>query len=156
MNSNWLNDDALEAVLGVLEDDRVEVRLLYKEYDCGQNRRIRLWLRRNTLYVVMPVNFRSHWTLAILNLRDCQLHHFDSLYENDSKEAAERKAYILDILGSLQERNKVRFNSELVFITETSRKQPNVHDCGVFTCLNAFEWFLKNRRLPDRVDSGMW
>uniref|UniRef100_A0A8C3KB11 SUMO specific peptidase 2 n=1 Tax=Calidris pygmaea TaxID=425635 RepID=A0A8C3KB11_9CHAR len=146
-NLCWLNDEIINFYLHlVVERNKKEgypavhafSTFFYSKLSAWGYKAVRRWTRNVDLFkqdiILVPVHLRLHWTLAVIDVREKVIKHFDSMGQKGDA--------ICKIFKYLQEESREKRNVELNISEWTIRsmgaheipQQLNGSDCGVFTC----------------------
>ncbi|XP_053930954.1 sentrin-specific protease 2 [Cuculus canorus] len=145
---NWLNDQIINFYMYlVMERSKKEkypvvyafTTFFYRKLISGGYAAVERWTKGVDIFrqdiVLVPVYQKSHWTLAVIDMRQKSIRYFDSVALRGSK--------ICDIVFNyLQEEAQAKrqlklIRSEWTLHNMTSHEIPqqwNVSDCGVFVC----------------------
>jgi hypothetical protein len=155
--SNWFNDDAIETITKLAENDRVQVTVLWQEYETHSSSKHSIARIRPTVrYIIMPVAHLHHWTIAVLDLSSAEVQYFDSMHDHRTTQSNGTHDYVLNIIRHHQHRGRFKLKSEPRINTCVSRKQANGHDCGAYACVNALEYVVGPGILSETLDVPMW
>ena len=119
-------------------------QLLSKRLNNYDYRQVRRWTKSFDVFVFeklyFPINIsNSHWTLAVVYMQTRRIQYYDSLHSTTTTYLTALKRWIqdehADKKGSPLPRNE---DWELIpCSSETTPKQANGYDCGVFTIMSA-------------------
>ncbi|XP_074449126.1 sentrin-specific protease 2-like [Larus michahellis] len=144
----WLNDEVINFyMILVMERSKREgypsvhafSSFFYEKLASGGYKAVGRWTRRVDLFnkdiILVPINLRLHWTLAVIDTRKKTVKYYDSLGQGGDKICE-------TLLKYLQEESHEKRNMELNVSEWTVHsmepheipQQSNGSDCGVFIC----------------------
>ncbi|NXK29349.1 SENP2 protease, partial [Arenaria interpres] len=147
-NLCWINDEVINFYLHlVVERNKNEgypavhafSTFFYSKLSAWGYKAVRRWTRNVDLFkqdiILVPIHLRLHWTLAVIDVRQKVIKHFDSMGQKGD-------AICHILLKYLQEESRDKRNVELNISEWTIHsmaaheipQQLNGSDCGVFTC----------------------
>ncbi|XP_063194843.1 sentrin-specific protease 2-like [Chroicocephalus ridibundus] len=156
----WLNDEVINFYMGlVTERSKKEgypsvhafSSFFYEKLASGGYKAVGRWTRRVDLFnkdiILVPINLRLHWTLAVIDMRKKTIKYYDSLGQGGDKICE-------TLLKYLQEESREKRNVNLNVSEWTVHsmepheipQQSNGSDCGVFTCKYA-DYICRDRPL---------
>ncbi|XP_074429643.1 sentrin-specific protease 2-like [Larus michahellis] len=144
-NLCWLNDEVINFYMGLVMERSKKAgypsvhafsSFFYEKLTSGGYEAVGRWTRRVDLFhkdiILVPINLRLHWTLAVIDTRKKTVKYYDSLGQEGDK--------ICDFALQEESREKrhVKLNvSEWTVHSMEPHEIPqqlNGSDCGVFTC----------------------
>ncbi|KAM6356285.1 sentrin-specific protease 2-like [Alca torda] len=147
-NLCWLNDEVINFYMGlVMERSKKEgypsvhafSSFFYEKLASGGYKAVRRWTRHVDIFqkdiILVPINLRLHWTLAVIDTRKKTIKYFDSLGQAGDKICETLLKYLQE---ESHEKRHVKLNvSEWTLHSMEPHEIPqqsNGSDCGVFTC----------------------
>lgn len=142
----WLNDEVINFYLQILKERKTVAKCHFfttffytkltqgGKYDYALVKR---WTKNDDLFakdkIIVPLHLGTHWTCAVINLRDKRFEYYDSMNGSGTRYIDVLKKYIKD--ESL-DKKKVEFDlSEFTYYNPKDiPQQQNGFDCGMFTC----------------------
>ncbi len=143
-----LSATALEMTLSALPQDNVLI-LDPQWYDCDANKLPshvpRIW--DSITSILLPLHHRTaqHWTLAIFDMVDHTIQHYDSL---STPEPTSVDQHLLNLADRFKTGNWTIWDI-------IGAQQRNGHDCGVFVLISAIFALAKTTR-PSQFDCTLW
>ncbi|KAH8291177.1 hypothetical protein KR054_009564, partial [Drosophila jambulina] len=166
--SNWLNDNVINFYMELLnERSQRNVGQLPSVYAMNSYFiprlmgtgywSVRRWTRKVDLFskeiIPVPVHYNgnpSHWSMAIIHMRDKTIRFYDSLGQGNPAVLAALEAYLQK--ESLDKRHQPFDTSDFkVEKVKNVPRQYNGNDCGVFCCMFA-EFVTRNAPLTFTQD----
>ncbi|XP_063183859.1 sentrin-specific protease 2-like [Chroicocephalus ridibundus] len=147
-NLCWLNDEVINFYMGlVMERSKKEgypsvhafSSFFYEKLTSGGYQAVGRWTRRVDLFhkdiILVPINLRLHWTLAVIDTRKKTVKYYDSLGQEGDKICETLLKYLQE---ESREKRHVKLNASEWTIHSMEPheipQQSNGSDCGVFTC----------------------
>ena len=162
-DGKWLNDEVINFYMLLLQqrDDSISItilhqrrpsrffpsfltKLLTKRLDKYDYRQVKRWTRSIDVFdfekLYFPINVsNSHWTLAVVYMQTRRIQYCDSLLNTTTIYLTALKRWIQDEHAD-KKGIPLLNNYEWVVVpcsSETTPKQTNGYDCGVFTIMSA-------------------
>ena len=145
---NWLNDQIINFYFCMLEQDCNKVTktvfvfstFFYTRLAQDGYKGVEKWTKRVDLFtfdrVLVPINYKQHWSLVVLDVKSKTISYFDSMLMDNYKFIRAVKDYLLD--EHLAKRGiRPMAASWTCKFEKNIPRQYNSSDCGVFTCMFA-------------------
>ncbi|KAL4083215.1 hypothetical protein QTP88_028545 [Uroleucon formosanum] len=150
----FVNDEVIDHYLDMIADRNPTnihtfSTYFYAKLSSQGYQSVRQWSRNKDIFeckkMFIPVLLDNHWCLIYVNFIEKTIKYYDSL----GRKILECSYIIFDYLKQEYENKKnEEFNGSewQVKYAEDCPQQQNVHDCGVFTCVNA-EYLSRDAKL---------
>ncbi|CDO95827.1 unnamed protein product [Kluyveromyces dobzhanskii CBS 2104] len=150
----WLNDTIIEFFMKYVEQSTTKTvafnSFFYSTLADRGYQGVRRWMKRKKVDILdlekifVPINLNdSHWTLAIVDLKNQKIFYLDSLSSGTSSVGflimKNLQSYVIE-----ESKHKLGENVELCHVN--CPQQPNGFDCGIYVCLNTL-YMSKNSTL---------
>ncbi|XP_074429645.1 sentrin-specific protease 2-like [Larus michahellis] len=162
-NLCWLNDEVINFYMGLVMERSKKAgypsvhafsSFFYEKLTSGGYEAVGRWTRHVDLFhkdiILVPINLRLHWTLAVIDTRKKTVKYYDSLGQEGDKICETLLKYLQE---ESCEKRKVKL-SVLEWTVHSMEpheipQQLNGSDCGVFTCKYA-DYICRDRPMTFR------
>jgi sentrin-specific protease 1 len=150
-NGCWLNDEVINFLMNLINERSKRPNQLkchcfntffyakLTQKNTYQFQNVSRWTKKIDLFsldkVIIPIHLGSHWTLAVINVRDKRFEYYDSLDGHHEYILKDLKRYLKD---EYKDKKKSEIDlSDWEFYIPNRKEIPqqlNGFDCGMFCC----------------------
>lgn len=142
----WLNDEVINFYMNLLGERKTKLKCHFfntffyaklTQRDKYDYISVKRWTKNVDLFkmdkIFVPIHLGTHWTLAVINLKDKRFEYYDSLNGSPHKILTHLRKYIQD---ESMDKKKTPFNVDSFkdYQRKDIPQQKNGYDCGMFCC----------------------
>ena len=85
-------------------------------------------------YILIPIHLTMHWTMAVINMKDCLVEYYDSLHGNEPDAFRVLMQYVQEEHAAKKPDCTLDIGKWQTFYADRCPVQQNGYDCGIFAC----------------------
>ncbi|RZF38768.1 hypothetical protein LSTR_LSTR008138 [Laodelphax striatellus] len=158
VNVNWLNDKVINFYMNLLiERSKKEglpkvhafATFFYQRLIESGHASVSRWTKKVDIFaqdlIIVPVHLRSHWCMAIIDLRNKVVEYYDSMGSHNNECLKALLKYLED---ESNDKKKIPYDTSdwKAVNMKDIPQQTNISDCGVFACAFA-EYRCRNAKI---------